>query len=101
MFLYNSRGLHIANFLNQSLYSPTGENIGSYIPQFNIFIDLNGQYLGEIVEEHYLITKINSPFLNINLGIKNSVVSIITLTSPNHQKTLESLGFNKDVVISI
>lgn len=100
MFLYNSYGKHIAYVFNHSLYAPTGENIGNFVPQFNIFVDLKGQYLGEIVEEQYLIAKLNSPYLNVNVGVSNIAEKIVGMTSPTCQKALSSLGFNKDIVLS-
>ena len=100
MFLYNSHGFHVANFLNQSLYTPAGECLGSYVPQLNIFVDLNGNYLGEVVEDHYLISKMDSPYLNMKIGVTDQKASINAYSAPILANKLPNLGFDKDVVIS-
>ena len=50
-FLMDSRGEYIASVIDRRLYSPTGDNIGHYLPEFDIFIDQSGRYLGEIVSD--------------------------------------------------
>lgn len=50
-FLFNSRGQHIANFVNGQLHSPLGPNIGHFLESQNIFIEMHGRYLGENHEE--------------------------------------------------
>lgn len=67
-FLVNSKGKHIANFVNGQLYSTTGKNIGHYLENQNIFIDMNGRYLGEIVCENRLMKCKNSLYKSVNFG---------------------------------
>ncbi len=54
-YLFNSKGKHIANFVNGKLHAPTGENIGHYRRDEQIFIDMRGRYLGEIVRSNRLL----------------------------------------------
>lgn len=42
-FLFNSKGQHIANFVNGQLHLPTGVNVGHYMEREKIFIDMNGE----------------------------------------------------------
>ena len=63
-FLFNSRGQHIANFVNGQLHAPTGQNIGHYLEAQGIFIDMSGRYLGEIVQKNRLMYKRFSPHKN-------------------------------------
>jgi hypothetical protein len=44
-FLFNSRGEHIANLVSRQLHSPSGENVGHYLPEESVFIDMSGRYL--------------------------------------------------------
>jgi hypothetical protein len=67
-YLFNSKGEHIANFINGQLHSPTGNNIGHYLQRENIFIDMYGRYLGEIVHQNRLMYNVSSPYKSINFG---------------------------------
>jgi hypothetical protein len=60
-YLFNSRGRHIANFVGQQLHAPTGENIGHYLSDPGIFIDMSGRYLGQIVQGNRLMFNRSSP----------------------------------------
>ena len=51
-FLFNSRGQHIANEVNGQLHSTSGKNIGHFLEQHKIFIDMEGYYLGQILFEN-------------------------------------------------
>ena len=53
--LFNSKGYHIANFNNNQLYNTSGDNIGHYLDSYQIFIDMDGKYLGEILYKNRLI----------------------------------------------
>jgi hypothetical protein len=61
-YLFDSKGRHIANFINDQLYAPTGENIGHYLEKEKIFIDFNGRYVGEIVLDNRLMYNRASPY---------------------------------------
>ena len=60
-YLFDSKGRHIANFINNQLYAPTGENIGHYLEKEEIFIDFSGRYLGEIILDNRLMYNRSSP----------------------------------------
>lgn len=67
-FLFNSSGHHIANFVNGQLYATTGRNIGHFIVDRGIFIDMNGRYLGEIIYDNRLMKNRNSAYRSMNFG---------------------------------
>lgn len=67
-FLFNSRGEHIANFVNGQLHAPSGRNVGHYLSEEKIFINMSGHYLGEIIYENRLMYKLNSPYRSVNFG---------------------------------
>lgn len=54
-YLFDSAGRHIANLVNGQLHAPNGENIGHFLPDHDIFIDMSGRYLGEIVHDDRLM----------------------------------------------
>ena len=47
--LHDSHGRHIANFVSGQLHDVQGRNIGHYLENEGIFINMQGYYLGEIV----------------------------------------------------
>ena len=62
MHLYDSEGRHIANLDTGQLYSVSGRHVGAYMDDEGIFIDLEGRYLGEIVQNDRLLEDRTSPF---------------------------------------
>lgn len=66
--LHSSRGPHIANLVNSQLHSTSGSNIGHYLEQQGIFIDMYGRYLGEILYDNRLVYSRNSPYRNMSFG---------------------------------
>lgn len=62
--LFNSNGQHIANWLDGQLYAPAGQHIGHYMEDHQIFVDMTGHYMGEIVFENRLMCKLSSPYHN-------------------------------------
>jgi hypothetical protein len=60
-FLFDSRGRHVANEVNGRLHSPAGKNVGHLLPMLGVFIDLEGRYLGEVVEANRLMANRRSP----------------------------------------
>jgi len=64
--LFNSRGKHIANLVGEQLYAPNGPNVGHYLPSQEIFIDMRGHYLGEIVQGNRLMYNKMSQYHSIN-----------------------------------
>ena len=67
-FLFDSEGKHIANFLKEHLYAPAGKNIGHFIKTQGIFVDLSGNYLGEIIQGDRLMYNSFSIHKNTNYG---------------------------------
>jgi hypothetical protein len=65
-YLFDSRGRHIANLVGKQLHAPTGENIGHYLENQQIFIDMQGQYLGEIIFDNRRMHNRSSPHLGTN-----------------------------------
>ena len=74
--LFNSKGYHIANFNNNQLYNTSGDNIGHYLDSYQIFIDMDGKYLGEILYKNRLIFNYSSPYKSINFGMRGNYGSI-------------------------
>lgn len=66
--LHNSHGKHIANFVNRQLHDIHGRNIGHYLSDIGIFIDMHGRYLGEIVDRKRLLYKNSSPYKSVCYG---------------------------------
>lgn len=66
--LFDSRGHHIANFINGQLYAPRGPNVGHYLERQEIFIDMTGSYLGEITRSDRLLYRQGSPYQTTNFG---------------------------------
>lgn len=60
-YLFDSSGRHIANWAGRRLYAPTGEMIGYYLPAHAIFVDLSGEYLGEIRRGNRLMKRASPP----------------------------------------
>ena len=52
--LHDSHGRHIANFVSGQLHDVQGRNIGHYLENEGIFINMQGYYLGEIVDKRRL-----------------------------------------------
>ncbi len=54
VFLFNSHGEHIAVACDKALFSPQGENIGRLLEDYDVYLDRNGWYLGQIVDGNRL-----------------------------------------------
>lgn len=67
-FLFDSQGRHLANAVDGQLHAPTGENIGHFVEADGIYVDMLGQYLGEVVLENRLLSKKTSPLRFTNYG---------------------------------
>jgi hypothetical protein len=67
-YLFDSEGNHITNFLNEQLHAPAGQHVGHFIKTQGIFVDLSGNYLGEIVQGDRLMYNNSSPHKNTNHG---------------------------------
>jgi hypothetical protein len=67
-YLFDSRGQHIANLIGKQLHAPAGANIGHYLESQQIFIDMNGRYLGELAFDDRLLYNRSSPYRTTNFG---------------------------------
>lgn len=83
-FIFDLTGKHIANWVDEQLYAPTGENIGHYLPDLEIFIDMKGNYLGEIIFDERLVYDINSPYKLQNFGSLGDFGNIGNLGNPGN-----------------
>ncbi|MCM3603206.1 hypothetical protein M3175_20925 [Robertmurraya korlensis] len=94
--LFNSKGHHIANFRNGQLHAPDGPNIGHYREREEIFIDMNGRYLGEIVKENRLMYKNNSPYKNTNFGVYGNYGNIGNYGNPGNYGSIGIISVYSD-----
>ena len=67
-YLYNSKGEHVATLVNGQLHSPHGKNIGHYIKDHKIFIDMHGHYMGELIHQNRLVYNRHSAYKSDNYG---------------------------------
>lgn len=67
-YLYDSRGIHIANVVTGQLHSVTGHNIGHPAPSGKFFMDMQGRYLGEVVHGNRFLDNLHSPYQGVNYG---------------------------------
>ncbi|MBO0994575.1 hypothetical protein [Bacillus sp. SD088] len=98
-FLFNSKGKHIANYVNGQLHSPRGKNIGHYIQEDKIFIDMSGKYLGEIVYNDRLMYQRNSPYKNINYGIYGNYGNVGNYGNPGNRGSIGNVSGYDDINI--
>jgi hypothetical protein len=67
-YLFDSNGGHIANELDKQLYTDKGKHVGLFLIDYNIFVDLQGKYLAEIVYENHLLHNLDSLCKTFNFG---------------------------------
>jgi len=96
-FLFNSRGQHIANFVNGQLHAPTGENIGHHIEGQGIFIDMSGRYLGEILHDNRLMYNRSSPHRSVNYGNYGNYGNVGNYGNPGNYGSIGIIGGFEDV----
>jgi hypothetical protein len=96
-YLFNSRGQHIANFVNDQLHAPTGQNIGHYMENEKIFIDMQGRYLGEIVCEDRLLYNNSSSYRSVNFGSYGNYGNVGNYGNPGNYGSIGMLGGYRDV----
>ena len=71
VFLYDSRGQHVAVAVEGGLFSPEGKVIGRYLAEFDVFLDCRGWYLGQIIDSNRLTRDPSWQFRELNFGDKN------------------------------
>lgn len=96
-YLFDSKGKHIANFVNGQLYAPTGQNIGHYMKKQEIFIDMSGRYLGEIVMRDRLMFKLSSPYRSMSFGSYGNYGNIGNYGNPGNHGSVGIIGGYRDI----
>lgn len=96
-FLFNSRGQHIANKVNGHLHSTRGTNIGHFLENYNIFIDMRGRYLGEILYNNRLVYRTNSPYRSTNFGSYGNYGNVGNYGNPGNHGSIGLPGGYKDI----
>lgn len=96
-FLFNSKGQHIANFVNGQLHSTTGNNIGHFLAQQGIFIDMSGRYLGEIVQNNRLMYNKYSGLRSINYGSYGNYGNVGNYGNPGNMGNIGSIHGFEDI----
>ena len=81
-YLFNSHGKHIANSQRGALYSTAGHNIGHYLKKEQVYIDLNGSYLGELFEDNRLVFNELSQYCKLAFGSHGNIGSIGSQGNP-------------------
>lgn len=67
--LHDSHGRHIANFVSGQLHDVQGRNIGHYLENEGIFINMQGYYFYQIVDKRRLLYNNNSAYKSICYGV--------------------------------
>jgi hypothetical protein len=94
-FLFNSRGKHIANMVNNQLHAPNGKNIGHLLSDQGFFIDMRGRYLGEIVNNDRLMRRTSAP--SGSWGSYGNYGNSGSYGNPGNAGSIGSIGGYKDV----
>lgn len=96
-FLFNSKGKHIANLVNDQLHAPTGQNIGHFLKNYNIFIDMSGRYLGEVIFENRLMYNTASPYRSTNFGCYGNYGNVGNYGNPGNYGYIGTIAGYRDI----
>jgi len=96
-YLFNSNGQHVANLINDQLHAPTGQNVGHYLADYGIFIDISGHYLGEVVHENRLMFNRQSPYRSTNFGVYGDYGNAGNYGNPGNYGSIGTVGGYDDV----
>jgi hypothetical protein len=99
-FLFNSKGDHITNFVDDRLHAPSGKYIGHYLPAERIFIDTYGNYLGEIIRGDRLMYNKSSPYKFKIFSDHGTHSSAGSYGNPGTKSSIGSVSGYADVPIS-
>jgi hypothetical protein len=91
--LFDSQGRNIVNEQGGQLYTASGYNIGHYVEQAKVFVDLSGRYLGEILNGNRLMSLLSSPYLGTNFGSMGSTRHVGTWSAANAAVMGAAAGF--------
>ena len=67
-YLFDSTGKHIANEVDGQLHALDGRNIGHFLIQQRIFVDMSGRYLGHVVAGNRLMSSTASALQAVRFG---------------------------------
>lgn len=98
---FNSRGKHIANESGGRLYAPTGRNIGRFIDTAQIYVDLQGRYLGEVIQQDRLLYNRSSSYRGTSFGSAGSTGSIGSAGNPGNRGSIGMPGGYKDIDLTL
>lgn len=98
-FLFNSKGVHIANFVSGQLHAPHGPNIGHFLPDKQIFIDMSGLYLGEVLLDDRLLFNKQSAHKSVNYGVLGNHGNIRNHGNPGIRSVIWIPGGFEDVSV--
>ncbi|MBX9688499.1 MAG: hypothetical protein K2X27_17450 [Candidatus Obscuribacterales bacterium] len=94
IFLYNSKGEHVAVAYKAGLYSPQGENIGRLLEDFDVYLDRSGWYLGQIVDGNRLARDLTWKHRDLNFGDRGNEGNCSGWgRSPDIERTFFDRGF--------
>jgi len=97
-YLFDSQGRHIANLVNNQLHAPTGENIGHFLAEYGIFIDMSGRYLGQIVHNDRLMNNQMSPHRSVNFGAYGNYGNAGNYGNPGNHGNIGIVSGYSDIV---
>ncbi len=100
IFLYDSKGQHVAVACKGALYSPAGENLGRLLEDYDVFLDRSGWYLGQILDGNRLARDPTWIHRHLNFGDRGNEGNRAGWgRAPDIEKTFFDYGF-EDVEFS-
>lgn len=97
---YNYNGQFIATAISEQLYSPHGDHLGRYIPSHKIYVDLKGNYLGQVPFANRLLRSDLYSFDEINFGEIESFGNIGYIGDIGSGGEIEEIDGFSDITIS-
>ncbi|MCP9756452.1 hypothetical protein EGI26_14905 [Lacihabitans sp. CCS-44] len=73
---FNSIGNIIGFESESNLFNLRGIHFARYVPEFGIYVALNGNYIGEIISNQYLLVRDSHGYENQNFGKCNQISKI-------------------------
>jgi hypothetical protein len=98
-YLFDFNGKYIANVENGQLHATTGKNIGHLVPYYNIFIDMAGKYLGEIIYKNRFLFNKNNAFQDVNFGVYGNLGNVGKYDNPGNYGSMETISGYCDIEI--
>jgi len=98
-YLFDFKGKHIANVVNGQLHATTGKNIGHLVPYYNIFIDLKGKYLGEIIYKNRFLFYKNNAYQGVNFGVYGNLGNVGKYSNPGNYGSIGTISGYSDIEI--